>query len=341
MSHMTESLEDLDAPVTMTLRDYNELRHMATTVTELQALIDNLRSSENNPKAIIHTREPHVSDPEHFYGNREHLRNFTSQDKLVIQAQPSRFPTERQKVIFAATFLRGMAFSWLQPHLESNIPVLMLDNLEIFFEESDTYPQSMEIEGTNTRRTLTPEEKQRRRDNKLCLYCGNPGHIVKTCPLREQTQGARLGLELPSPVFKSDSDSPAVTDSDYPATLVFNYPAISDSDYPANSDSDYPANSDSDPPIIPDSDPPDIPDSDYSVISAASPNSSFTTPSNTVTSMIPPPALSGFNSPLIDKYPSNKENGLHLNKFNPEDHLIPEQPAHLLTPNLQLTIIYL
>jgi len=31
---------------------------------------------------------------------------------------------------------------------------------------------------------LTPEEKQRRRDNNLCLYCAGPGHIARECPNR-------------------------------------------------------------------------------------------------------------------------------------------------------------
>lgn len=29
---------------------------------------------------------------------------------------------------------------------------------------------------------LSPEEKQRRRANNLCLYCGQPGHIARACP---------------------------------------------------------------------------------------------------------------------------------------------------------------
>ncbi|KAL6472425.1 hypothetical protein MHYP_G00186130 [Metynnis hypsauchen] len=31
---------------------------------------------------------------------------------------------------------------------------------------------------------LTPEERQRRLSNRLCLYCGSPGHILRTCPTR-------------------------------------------------------------------------------------------------------------------------------------------------------------
>src|SRR5882724_10286364 len=31
-------------------------------------------------------------------------------------------------------------------------------------------------------RKLTPQERQRRLDNKLCLFCGTTGHIAKDCP---------------------------------------------------------------------------------------------------------------------------------------------------------------
>lgn len=35
---------------------------------------------------------------------------------------------------------------------------------------------------SNTRKPLTDAEKQHRRDNRLCLYCGEPGHVAITCP---------------------------------------------------------------------------------------------------------------------------------------------------------------
>ena len=31
---------------------------------------------------------------------------------------------------------------------------------------------------------LTAEEKERRRRNNLCLYCGGSGHMVRNCPLK-------------------------------------------------------------------------------------------------------------------------------------------------------------
>lgn len=33
------------------------------------------------------------------------------------------------------------------------------------------------------RTRLTPEERQHRFNQQLCLYCGQPGHLISTCPV--------------------------------------------------------------------------------------------------------------------------------------------------------------
>jgi hypothetical protein len=38
--------------------------------------------------------------------------------------------------------------------------------------------------GSHPRPPLTDAEKQRRRDNNLCMYCGDPGHSIDACPRR-------------------------------------------------------------------------------------------------------------------------------------------------------------
>ena len=49
-------------------------------------------------------------------------------------------------------------------------------------------PTPMEIEATGRRGPLSDEEKQRRRANRLCLYCGGLGHIAINCPNRPKRQ---------------------------------------------------------------------------------------------------------------------------------------------------------
>ncbi|PVU93882.1 hypothetical protein BB561_002974 [Smittium simulii] len=111
MSKLSESLKELDAPVIMTLRDYNKLRRRTTTITALQILVEALRNPENKQTLTIHVCKPHVLYLEHF------------------------METENSYVVLSVTYLRGSAFLWLQPYLEFNIYVLMLDNLNLFFEK--------------------------------------------------------------------------------------------------------------------------------------------------------------------------------------------------------------
>ncbi|KAH7278834.1 hypothetical protein KP509_38G058100 [Ceratopteris richardii] len=69
----------------------------------------------------------------------------------------------------------------------------------------ESMPEPMQIDVTRFQ-PLTPQEKQRRRDNKLCLYCGNPGHIAvnwkRGSPVVKETiqpdHDIRKGLIIPS-----------------------------------------------------------------------------------------------------------------------------------------------
>ena len=46
----------------------------------------------------------------------------------------------------------------------------------------------MEIDAACRRGPLSDAEKQRRRTNRLWLYCGGPGHITIHCPRRPRTR---------------------------------------------------------------------------------------------------------------------------------------------------------
>lgn len=47
-------------------------------------------------------------------------------------------------------------------------------------------------------RPLTPAERERRRSNNLCLYCGRPGHIINSCPNRRSNPPRVVNITLPS-----------------------------------------------------------------------------------------------------------------------------------------------
>ena len=51
--------------------------------------------------------------------------------------------------------------------------------------------------GTSPRGRLTPEEREHRKKNNLCLYCGKSGHAVATCPDAPKKPGT-VNATLPS-----------------------------------------------------------------------------------------------------------------------------------------------
>ncbi|KAH7287422.1 hypothetical protein KP509_32G055500 [Ceratopteris richardii] len=100
---------------------------------------------------------------------------FDGQVKLYIYMEPDRYLDKASKVRFIGTLLYGQALSWFAPTLEKNIA--LLQDYEGFLRElTATFGDE------DSSRPLTPQGKQRRRANKLCLYCGNLGHIAVNCP---------------------------------------------------------------------------------------------------------------------------------------------------------------
>ena len=82
---------------------------------------------------------------------------------------------------------------------------------ESFNTSPTNTPTPMEIDTTRRRGPLSEEEKQRRRANRLCLYCGGPGHIAVNCPHRPKRQVNQITASTNSP--KPESISLGMSDS--------------------------------------------------------------------------------------------------------------------------------
>ena len=78
-------------------------------------------------------KEPRVSLPDKFDGDRTKLRDFVNQIRLVFRLQPQRYSTEEIQVGFIETLLTGTALSWFSSLLEKNSP--LLTNRDQFLEE--------------------------------------------------------------------------------------------------------------------------------------------------------------------------------------------------------------
>ena len=78
-------------------------------------------------------------------------------------------------------------------------------------------PTPMDVDGTRgAHGGLTPEERRRRYDGGLCAYCGQPGHVISTCPRKFQVRGV---VPVPPP-----SPSPSFPPPGYPSSLPGYYP---------------------------------------------------------------------------------------------------------------------
>ena len=88
------------------------------------------------PKESI--AEPIISQPQYFSGDRKYIVEFITQLKMVFSLQPSRFQTEKSRVVYACSYLRNAAFTWAQPLLETlNTPLedASLNDFQLFSEK--------------------------------------------------------------------------------------------------------------------------------------------------------------------------------------------------------------
>jgi 6-phosphogluconolactonase/glucosamine-6-phosphate isomerase/deaminase len=83
----------------------------------------------------------------------------------------------------------------------------------------------MEIDTTRRRGPLSEEEKQRRRANRLCLYCGGPGHIAVNCPHCPKSQVNQITTSTNS--SKPESISLGMSDSPTSPSLSNKFEIIS------------------------------------------------------------------------------------------------------------------
>lgn len=92
-------------------------------ITQLTQLLSTISLSKKDDGSS--NREPKVNDPKIFNGSNSdgdgynRLENFLTQLNMVFKLQPSRFPDEETKVIYAASFMDKIAFEWIQPYINA------------------------------------------------------------------------------------------------------------------------------------------------------------------------------------------------------------------------------
>jgi len=108
----------------------------------LSIAIDRLARSSRSSESSSRTK---VREPDTFDGtDPKKLRTFLVQCELNFQDRPKAFRTDRTKVTFAQSYLKGMALEWFEPDLLGagdplNHPIWMTDWEEFVIELQTTF----------------------------------------------------------------------------------------------------------------------------------------------------------------------------------------------------------
>jgi hypothetical protein len=112
----------------------DELARLYATISDLQSVVINLQARQNVNAPVVKDSEP--CPPEPFQGkSATKLREFLTKLRLYFKAQPHRFPDDEAKITYAASYLQGIAFSWVQIHLEKDPPPAWLTDYSLFTAE--------------------------------------------------------------------------------------------------------------------------------------------------------------------------------------------------------------
>ena len=95
--------------------------------------VDALNHSGYRPSV----QEPQLALPDRFNGNPSKLRDFTLSVRTIFDLQPSRFPSDRVKILFIGTLLDGPPLSWFRALREEAIEPPQLQSLDTFLAALD------------------------------------------------------------------------------------------------------------------------------------------------------------------------------------------------------------
>ena len=106
-----------------------------TTLIEMQS--ENARELTASPEAVLTSgKGPETRAPDRFDGaNPSKLRPFLTQCRLVFLNHTKRFATDRSKVLYAGSYLSGVAADWFEPFTQEDAKeAIVLDDWQLFQE---------------------------------------------------------------------------------------------------------------------------------------------------------------------------------------------------------------
>lgn len=107
-STQTSRLAALEASLAVLLEENNRIKAANATLEQRVTAISEQPRASLTPSNKEKTSEPKVPSPEFFSGSRQGLTPFLTQVNMVIGLQPSRYPTEKTKVVEWRTWVANL-----------------------------------------------------------------------------------------------------------------------------------------------------------------------------------------------------------------------------------------
>ncbi|KAJ7997137.1 hypothetical protein DPEC_G00225840 [Dallia pectoralis] len=186
---------------------------------------------------VPQSREPRVPAPDRYSGELGLCRAFLIQCSLVFEQQPLSYPTDRSKIAYLMSLLKGNALAWASAVWDNQSPIsqsficfttemgrVLVIRLDSRLRERKrerasrapstsssrfSSPPNVSLQSplvspftsSNTtshrpteepmhlgRARLSPAERTRRMQAGVCLYYGQNGHYITSCPVRPKEQ---------------------------------------------------------------------------------------------------------------------------------------------------------
>jgi len=140
--HPTDPTARLELLEHQTTQLNGNIRWLMYRLEEAEGQVETLRT-ENLSLCKKDPKEPDVNNPPMYEGDQKTLETWITACNLKFAGQPSGFLTERQKLVFATSYLKGPPLSWVNPALSKYLSPGPLDETPEELKSFDAFTKAL------------------------------------------------------------------------------------------------------------------------------------------------------------------------------------------------------
>jgi hypothetical protein len=121
------------------------IRRLMNRLEDAEGQVETLRAENLGLRiqAKKDPKEPDVNNPPMYEGDQKTLETWITACNLKFAGQPSRFPGERQKLVFATSYLKGPPLSWINPALNKFLAAGPLEEVPAELKSFNAFTEAL------------------------------------------------------------------------------------------------------------------------------------------------------------------------------------------------------